>query len=97
MAFFLIVPIAALSSFRWASTESPWRNLDDDGIEVPSDHGEWVCIAFKFCRGHLLADASNTIRGTIRGVSLRKNLKMIGPTASLPRLGASEMIFTSDR
>jgi len=26
----------------WASTESPWQRLDDDGVEVPSDHGEWV-------------------------------------------------------
>jgi hypothetical protein len=32
----------SLSKFRWASTEVPWDDLDEDGIEVPSDHGEWV-------------------------------------------------------
>jgi len=26
----------------WASTDSPWRRLDDDGVEAGSDHGEWV-------------------------------------------------------
>jgi len=24
----------------WASTDKPWKDLDDDGIEVPSDDGE---------------------------------------------------------
>ena len=37
-----------LSGFRWASTDAPWGDLDDDGIEVPSDHGEWVSLAFQF-------------------------------------------------
>ncbi|KAI0281709.1 hypothetical protein BC826DRAFT_1068607 [Russula brevipes] len=35
----------------WATTDAPWRELDDDGIEVPSDHGEWVSIAFQFVGG----------------------------------------------
>lgn len=26
----------------WASTDVPWGDLDDDGIEVFSDHGEWA-------------------------------------------------------
>jgi len=25
----------------WGSSESPWHDLDDDGVEVPSDQGEW--------------------------------------------------------
>jgi hypothetical protein len=37
-----------LSSFRWASTDTPWNDLDDDGVEVPSDDGEWVSVAFQF-------------------------------------------------
>jgi hypothetical protein len=36
-----------LSGFRWASTDVPWGDLDDDGVEVPSDHGEWVSFAFQ--------------------------------------------------
>ena len=36
-----------LIGFRWASTDVPWRDLDEDGIEVPIDHGEWVGFTFQ--------------------------------------------------
>jgi hypothetical protein len=34
----------SLSWLRWASTDVPWGDLDGDGIEVPSDYGEWVSL-----------------------------------------------------
>jgi len=50
------------SSYRWASTESPWRRLDDDGVEVPGDGGEWVSVTFRFHQlGAFPANTLNTI------------------------------------
>ena len=41
-----------LIGFRWASTDVPWGDLDDDGIEVPSGYGEWVSFFFAFQFGN---------------------------------------------
>lgn len=42
-----------LRTFRWGSSESPWHDLDDDGVEVPRDQGDRVSIRlqFQFCGG----------------------------------------------
>jgi hypothetical protein len=36
-----------LIGFRWASTDVPWGDLDEDGIELPSGHGERVRFTFQ--------------------------------------------------